>query len=58
MTVDTDPQELQRIEHKQKLLNERLSQCLAKQNDLQQEEGKLRTELTHLENDKYRILSH
>lgn len=56
MSVSIDPQPLQILEHKQRLLEERLRQVMAKQFDLLQQEGEIRTQLTHNENERYRIL--
>lgn len=55
--LDVNAEELQRIEHRERMVQGLLDMNLAKQRELQREEGKLRGDLQRLENDKYRILN-
>ena len=55
--LDAGAEELQRIEHRERMVQGLLDMNLAKQRELQREEGKLRGDLQRLENDKYRILN-
>lgn len=47
---------LQIAEHKERLLAARLQQNMAKQYDLQTEEGELRCKMQKIENEKYTLL--
>jgi hypothetical protein len=57
MSIDAvDPQQFQAIEHKQRLLNEQLRQCMAQQCGLREEEARLRSQITKLDNDLHGMM--
>jgi len=56
MSLDSDPQPLMVIEHRERLLREQLKQVMAKSYDLLQDEGRIRNELQLLENRRVNLL--
>ena len=56
MSLDSDPQPLMVIEHRERLLREQLKQVMARSYDLLQDEGRIRNELQLLENRRVNLL--
>ena len=56
MSVHVDPQQFQILEHRERMLAERLKAVQAKQYALLQEEGQIRSEMQRTENEKYALL--
>lgn len=56
MTIHIDPQALQILDHKDRLLQERLKQVMAKQYDLLQEESEIRSKLQLNENHRFNLM--
>lgn len=54
--VNHNAEEIQRYDYKLRLLDSRLKHCQAKQYDLLQEEGQIRSDMQRIENEKYSLL--
>jgi archaeosine-15-forming tRNA-guanine transglycosylase len=51
-----ETEELHRLEHQERMYRAMLNENLRKQRELQIQEGKLKTQLTHTENQKYCLM--